>query len=244
MALPDRDLEGLHDYIQWIFPLPERSVFNPWAPVVGEDVVGAFRGCEELREGVRDAVRRVVRFWGFEVGVREEEEDEDEDEGEEREKEKEKENDDGEKGQDNVESDDATKEADLQPSGDKEEEEGRKEKKKQEEPTIETPSPSPENTLNSPPQKPTKRTITITPPPNALSQLGFQNWWRRFDHNHLRMTRMIRSLRILGLEDEAQAFYQALLKAKEMFPRGPGKTSYMFWARAAKRPLEIPPEDD
>src|ERR1700724_2057723 len=33
-AWPDDQLEAIHDYIQWLFPLPERSGFNVAAPVL------------------------------------------------------------------------------------------------------------------------------------------------------------------------------------------------------------------
>ncbi len=32
LAKSDEWLEATHDYIQWLFPLPERSAFNPDAP--------------------------------------------------------------------------------------------------------------------------------------------------------------------------------------------------------------------
>jgi hypothetical protein len=34
IAFEDDELEGIHDYIQWLFPLPEVSAFNPFAPVI------------------------------------------------------------------------------------------------------------------------------------------------------------------------------------------------------------------
>jgi len=69
-----------------------------------------------------------------------------------------------------------------------------------------------------------------------------RNWLHRFDHNHLRITRIIRSLRILGLEDEARAFYDALLLVcggEEV-----SKKSLLYWERAVTRPLNIAPEVD
>ncbi len=36
-------LEYIHDYIQWLFPLPERSAFNPDAPIVDDEVIQAFQ---------------------------------------------------------------------------------------------------------------------------------------------------------------------------------------------------------
>ena len=40
----DARLEMVHDYIQWIFPLPERSGANPWAPVLDAATIAAIRG--------------------------------------------------------------------------------------------------------------------------------------------------------------------------------------------------------
>lgn len=59
------------------------------------------------------------------------------------------------------------------------------------------------------------------------------------DHNHLRISRIIRSLRVLGLEKEAQAFYQALENTK---PMRASDRSREFWRRAAERSLNIRPD--
>ena len=85
-------------------------------------------------------------------------------------------------------------------------------------------------------------TLTIVPAskPNA----AFRNWVKRFNHNHLRITRILRSLRTLGLASEAQALLDALLKVNEMMPGKLGQTSLMFWRRAAERPLQWRPEDE
>ncbi|KAL8757918.1 MAG: hypothetical protein Q9199_001882, partial [Rusavskia elegans] len=71
-----------------------------------------------------------------------------------------------------------------------------------------------------------------------------RNWITRFDHNHLRITRIIRSCRVLGLEAEAEAFYEALTdiagERRGVFSR----KTLMFWRRAAERPLHLAPEDE
>lgn len=59
------------------------------------------------------------------------------------------------------------------------------------------------------------------------------------DHNHLRITRIIRSLRVLGLEAEALAFYKAL---EETTPLHVSKRSREYWRRAAERSLNIRPD--
>lgn len=69
-----------------------------------------------------------------------------------------------------------------------------------------------------------------------------RNWVRRFNHNHLRITRILRSLRVLGLENEALEFFKAL---KCVYEGGKiGQKSMMFWTRAIERPLYLAPEDE
>ena len=69
-----------------------------------------------------------------------------------------------------------------------------------------------------------------------------RNWVRRFNHNHLRITRILRSLRVLGLETEAWEFFKAL---KSVYEGGKiGQKSMMFWTRAIERPLYLAPEDE
>ena len=69
-----------------------------------------------------------------------------------------------------------------------------------------------------------------------------RNWVRRFNHNHLRITRILRSLRVLGLENEALELFKAL---KRVYEGGKiGQKSMMFWTRAIERPLYLAPEDE
>ncbi|KAL8702962.1 MAG: hypothetical protein Q9201_003866 [Fulgogasparrea decipioides] len=71
-----------------------------------------------------------------------------------------------------------------------------------------------------------------------------KNWLMPFNHNHLRITRIIRSCRVLGLEDDAQAFYAAFLNVAKQRPGVISQRSLMYWQRAAERPLYLAPEDD
>lgn len=73
---------------------------------------------------------------------------------------------------------------------------------------------------------------------------SFRNWVTRSDHNHLRISRIIRSLRILGLEQNAQAFYQALLAVNNDHSNTIGARSLMYWKRAALRRLALEPAED
>ncbi|RMY72344.1 hypothetical protein D0864_10440 [Hortaea werneckii] len=65
----DRTLEARHDYIQHLFPLPERSPVNPEAPVITKEVRDAFLdpGSQGtvLREGLQKAFGRMCKFYGF-----------------------------------------------------------------------------------------------------------------------------------------------------------------------------------
>ena len=79
--------------------------------------------------------------------------------------------------------------------------------------------------------------------PATHSDKAFRNWVVGSDHNHLRITRILRSLRVLGLEREAEAFFVALRRVFEESGKI-GSTSMMFWTRAAKRPLYLAPDQD
>lgn len=84
--------------------------------------------------------------------------------------------------------------------------------------------------------------LDIKPADNFDRAAG--NWIRRFDHNHLRMTRMIRSLRVLGLEEHALLFFRVLSGVYDEGRSGISAKTMMFWTRAAERPLYLAPEDE
>ncbi|MCJ1408786.1 hypothetical protein MMC19_002862 [Ptychographa xylographoides] len=156
LAWNDRKLEASHDYIQFLFPLPEGSGFNWAAPVIDRDTFNAFRSRPELRARLKDSFVRMLTFYGFE----------------------------------------------LRENGNESE---------------------------------------VIQGPNFPKVA--RNWVTRFDHNHLRITRIIRSLRILGLESEAHAFYSALSRVYQEYPGHISQKSMMFWTRADARPLYLAPED-
>jgi len=43
LAFSDEDLERVHDWVQWLFPLPEPSYWNPDAPLLTPEDLTAFR---------------------------------------------------------------------------------------------------------------------------------------------------------------------------------------------------------
>ncbi|QDS76195.1 hypothetical protein FKW77_008231 [Venturia effusa] len=73
---------------------------------------------------------------------------------------------------------------------------------------------------------------------------AFRNWVTRSNHNHLRISRIIRSLRVLGLEQNAQAFYDALQEVNNDYSNIIGARSLMYWRRAAVRRLALEPAED
>lgn len=163
LSFSDSELEYHHDYIQTLFPLPERSPFNPSAPLIDRATFLAFRSQPALQDQLRLALDRMLRFYGFELQFQGFKEDSDVDEE-----------------------------------------------------------------------------IVIIKGGDFSSRKG--NWVRGFNHNHLRITRILRSLRVLGLEDEAKAFFGAL---EVVYGEGGiGEKSLVFWRRAVERELWIRPEDE
>lgn len=63
----DAKLESVHDYIQWLFPLPERSAFNTAAPVLTADVIKAFQSGKDLQENLRRSLLCMLRFYGLKL---------------------------------------------------------------------------------------------------------------------------------------------------------------------------------
>lgn len=65
LAWPDDDLEAVHDFIQWLFPLPEPGQFNPDAPLLTPSDIAAFRSDPTLRANLRKSFGRIVAFLGL-----------------------------------------------------------------------------------------------------------------------------------------------------------------------------------
>lgn len=164
LQFPNHQLERHHDYIQWLFPLPEPSSYIWGAPKIDRATAHAFRTRVELRNRLRESLVCMASFYGFKVVLA---------------------------------------------------------------------------------SSSTGTQFSIQEGSNFQRNSGF--WIRSFDHNHLRITRIIRCLRVLGLEVEAEEFYRALVRAAAPKPGRNGGVSpktLMFWRRAAERPLQVPPEDE
>ena len=58
-------LEGVHDYIQWLFPLPQPSAFNPRAPILTQATIAAFHADAQLRERLLRSLALMLDFYGL-----------------------------------------------------------------------------------------------------------------------------------------------------------------------------------
>lgn len=247
LAWPDEYLERSHNYIQILFPLPEGSPFNFDAPVVNREVFDAFRERSELRGRMREAFLRMLKFYGFEtLDMREE-------------RERKVREEEGHDGEDKVEA--KTEEEKANRWKDEESREADGEDKETEAP-LQTKTIAPEkaeesapsSTQHQPPIQPsllaieadedpsssTTPTLTILPAPNW--RRNSTNWVHVFDHNHLRLTRILRSLRVLGLQAECDALFAAL---EEVYDSSRISDRTMnYWRRAVRRALYIAPDDE
>ena len=140
------DLEVTHDFIQWLFPLRDRSAFVRGAPTLTDNTVAVFRDSAELRDRLRRSLDLMLAFYGLR--------------------------------------------RDVDRSGD---------------------------------------ALIVAAPELAIRG---PHWWASGNHNHRRLTRMIRSLAILGLEPEARAVRDCLDRVRRENETGISDETAQYWARA------------
>lgn len=136
-------LESVHDYIQWLFPLTDRSAFNPDAPLLDDETIARFRRDEVLRKNLERSLRVMLDFYGLAIAGHE---------------------------------------------------------------------------------------ILRVPSFGERSR----NWLTPGNHNFLRLTRMLKSLSVLGLEDRAKQLLQALEDIDGKTPGIIGERTLEFWKRAVQ----------
>ncbi|MBD1918541.1 MULTISPECIES: opioid growth factor receptor-related protein [Cyanophyceae] len=142
------ELECTHDFIQWLFPLPERSAFNSDAPIVNDQVIQAFQGDSILRQNLRRSLAVMLRFYGLQR------------------------------------------------------------------------------------QESNEGNIVITQSQDYPNRQW--EWANPFNHNYLRITRILKCLMGFGLEDEAQAFYECLRQIYQESSDRIGDETFQHWANAVK----------
>ena len=59
----DERLEQVHDYIQWLFPLPTRSGAQPGAPVLTQAEIAAIRADGHAQDTLKRASERMLSFY-------------------------------------------------------------------------------------------------------------------------------------------------------------------------------------
>jgi len=63
LAFDDEHLEGVHDYIQWLFPLPESSAFNAFAPILTFSDIDILKRSTVARRNIGEATSRMLAFY-------------------------------------------------------------------------------------------------------------------------------------------------------------------------------------
>ncbi len=63
LALDDAALESRHDFIQWLFPLPEPSAAVPGSPVLMRADTADLQADAQAQERLRRAANRMLRFY-------------------------------------------------------------------------------------------------------------------------------------------------------------------------------------
>lgn len=58
-------LEHTHDYIQWLFPIPEAGRFNGFAPLLGDEEQAIFATHEVLQANQRRSLDVMLTFFGL-----------------------------------------------------------------------------------------------------------------------------------------------------------------------------------
>lgn len=238
LSWDDVQLERSHNYIQMLFPLPEGSMFNWDAPVIDLEVMTAFRSRDELRAQLRRSFERMLTFYGFATyNSRKDNSDSEED----KEAKLGAQDSNGATEAAASSAPSSTETSATNAPKDQEANDATKTNIKTDEtgnPTSSTPS------LDS--ITPSKQT---TPSPYHITRgsnfpRNSRNWAVRRDHNHLRITRILRSLRVLGLQRESEAFYVALRDVFDDPSVRISNDSMMYWTRAAERPLYVAPDGD
>jgi hypothetical protein len=141
----DRDrLEFTHNYIQWLFPLRERSGANPGAPTLSAADIQAFRTDPTLQKQLLRALSLMLDFYGLKL-------------------------------------------------------------------------------VNEPTLRVQRR--------HDFDECA-ANWLQSYNHNFLRVTRILRSLRTLGLGSYASVLFEALHAIYQQHAAVIGAETYEYWQRA------------
>ncbi|XPS75654.1 hypothetical protein M3J09_007729 [Ascochyta lentis] len=216
-------LENSHNYIQMLFPLPESSPFNYRAPVIDLETMNAFRANDQLRQQLRKSFERMLTFYGFTTSMHPEVASEDKDTSE-------------------IEKREGTttvQNAEVSPAASGEDATAYNTTTTT---TTEPPAPEAEAANPEPTSQVSPFGYYVVRGPNWRK--ASHNWCVHFNHNHLRITRILRCLRLLGLQTECDAFFVALKRVYDDPDVSIGNYTMEYWTRAVQRPLYIAPDGD
>lgn len=141
-------LEHKHDYIQWLFPLKERSRFNRKAPILNDEIIQEFLTNTILRIHLLKSLKVMLGFYGLEC-------------------------------------------------------------------------------LN-----PDSENIEISR--SDVYSERKQEWINLGNHNYLRLTRILTCLKLLGLENYAEALFECLEKIYKEESRRIGSETFNYWKNAVR----------
>lgn len=143
----DTQLEDVHDYIQWLFPLRGKSQFNQLAPILTEEAIDAFRRKTFLRMRLKRSLEMMLEFYRLQLSKVDDE------------------------------------------------------------------------------------TYQVKRGPDFIAKV--RNWLSRGNHNHLRLTRIIKSTKSLGLETCSSALFSCLEGIYEEYPSAITTETYRYWKEAS-----------
>lgn len=62
-----KELENSHNYIQWLFPLEKKSLFNLFAETHNKDSIIVFKNSMQIRNNMISSLKIMLEFYGFEI---------------------------------------------------------------------------------------------------------------------------------------------------------------------------------
>ena len=66
----NKKLEDKHNYIQYLFPLPVKSRYNPNAPVISQIFINEAINNMEIRKNIIKSFLRMLNFYGYSYSVK------------------------------------------------------------------------------------------------------------------------------------------------------------------------------
>lgn len=140
-------LEASHSYIQWLFPLKEKSAYNPYSPLLTDEIISQFHQNSQLQENLGKSFSLMLDFYGLQMS-----------------------------------------------------------------------------------RNPLSQKVEITRA--ASFEQRAKSWLTVGNHNYLRLTRILKSLSLLGKKAEAQSLYHCLKEIYADYSDIIGQITFNYWSNA------------